>query len=112
MKPIPLLGWLVFGFCTLSWLSTYGRQWDFSGGMPTTLLSPDGKTYRDGAPIDGLSLAIATSGHEQEASLVLMVVLLVLVAAAPFQIWRFVRLQQKAFERELRRIQGHDKHEG
>jgi hypothetical protein len=111
MKPIPLLGWLVFGFCTLSWLSTYGRHWDLSGGMPTTLLSPDGKTYRDGSPVDGFTLAMARSGNEQEAWLVMATVLLVLVAAVPFQIWRFVRLQQKVFERELRRIQELDKHE-
>jgi len=67
MKVASWLGWLILGCLIVTFLGGYGKRWDLSGryGMPTTLLSPDGQTYRDGSPIDGVTLAFAKRGIEQ-----------------------------------------------
>jgi len=112
MKLVPWLGWLVFGLSTLCCVATYGKHWDFSGRyrMPTALLSPDGNTYRDGTEVDPFTLALVHGGIEQEAWLVMVGVLLVLLTAVPVQLWRH-RKHMKAFELELRRIRGMRPHE-
>ena len=107
MKMVPWLGWLVFALATACFISGYGTHWDLSGryGMPTTLFSPDGQSYRDGSPVDPVTLAIARQGIEQEARLVALGVLLVLFTVLAFQMRRFYR-NQLTFDRELRRIRG------
>ena len=116
MKLVDLLGWLVFGFFTVIFISNYGSHWDLSGRyhMPTTLLSPDGQTYRDGSPIDGVTLVLVNRGIEQEAWIVAAGVQLVLLVLLVRAMWRLPRMQLKAFDRELRRIYGmpHDGERG
>jgi hypothetical protein len=106
MKVVSLLGSLMVVALGVNWISKYGTQWDLSGRycMPTTLLSPDGQTYRDGSPIDNFTKRLVDLGIEQEAWLVMAGVLLVLFTAAAFQRRRLHRMQMKAFDRELRRI--------
>jgi hypothetical protein len=48
----------------LMWL--HGRTWEFGPhGLPVSILSADGQTYRDGSQIDALSAAIIRSGVEE-----------------------------------------------
>jgi len=105
---VPLLGWLIFGCVTVSCITKYGTQWDFSGRfrMPTTLLSPDGKTYRDGSPIDEITKMLVDRGIEQEFWLVAVGVILVGLTVVAFPKKRFQRKQETALDRELRRIYG------
>jgi hypothetical protein len=79
--------------------------------MPTTLLSPDGKTYRDGSPIDDFTLELVNRGIEQEAWLVAAAVLLVLFTVAASRMRRLYRMQKRAFENEFRRIHGMPRHD-
>jgi len=74
--------------------------------MPTTLLSPDGKTYRDGSPIDEITKMLVDRGIEQEFWLVAVGVILVGLTVVAFPKKRFQRKQETALDRELRRIYG------
>jgi hypothetical protein len=48
----------------LMWL--HGRTWEFGPhGLPVSILSADGQTYRDGSQIDVLSAGIIRSGIEE-----------------------------------------------
>ena len=52
------------------WLSTFGSHWSFGRyGMPRTLLSPDGRHFADGEPLDPMTAALVRSGHEEEVYL-------------------------------------------
>lgn len=108
MKVVPLLGWLIFGFATVNCISKYGNHWDLSGRyhMPTALLSPNGQTYRDGSPVEGVTLALVNRGIEQEAWLVAAGVMLVLLVLLVRAMRRLHRTTMAAFDRELRRIHG------
>jgi len=103
---ITTIACLVFVALGVNWLSKYGTQWDLSGRycMPTTLLSPDGKTYRDGSPVDDITLALVHRDIEQEAWLAVTGVLLVLFSAVAFEMWRLYRMEVR--DREFRRIHG------
>lgn len=77
--------------------------------MPTTLLSPDGQTYRDGSEVDPVTLALVNHGIEQEFWLVGIEVVLALIIVAVFQKRRSDRKRREAvdaFGAELRRIRG------
>jgi hypothetical protein len=104
---ITTIACLVFVALGVNWLSKYGSQWDLSGRycMPTTLLSPDGHSYRDGSPADGFTLALVDRGIEQEAWLAAAVELPALFGALALRMRRLYRVQQ-ALDRELRRIHG------
>ncbi len=108
MKGAGLLGWLIFGVSTVYCVATYGKHWDLSGKyhMPTALLSPDGKTYRDGSEVDPVTLALVRQGIEQEAMLGAVGTLVALFAVWVVKTRRAQRRQREAFEHELRRMQG------
>jgi hypothetical protein len=103
---VGVLGLLVIGIQTGSCIFLFGKHWDFSGRyhMPTSLLSPDGKSYRDGSEFDPVTYTFVKWGIEQEAWLVMVGVLLMLLIASILQDCRLHRMQRKAFERELGRI--------
>jgi hypothetical protein len=105
---LSLLGWVMMGCITVSCLSGYGRQWDLSGKyhLPTTLLAPNGKTYRDGSRIDDVTKALVDSGIEQEVELVLVVVILVFGMALQVRMRHSYRMQMKEIDRALRRNYG------
>jgi hypothetical protein len=111
MKIINCIGCLLFVGLTVNVITKYGKEWDLSGKyhMPTTLLSPDGQTYRDGSEVDPVTLALVNHGIEQEFWLVGIEVVLALVMVVVFQKQRSDRMRKEAvdaFNSELRRIRG------
>jgi hypothetical protein len=106
MKAVPLLGCLLFILLTVKNIADYGKQWDLSGRyhMPTTLLAPNGETYRDGTPIDDVTKMCVDRGIEQEVWLVALGVILILSAIAVWRMRRSYRRQLEAVDVELRRI--------
>lgn len=87
------------------WVCNYGTHWTFGRyWMPSTLLAPDGRTYRDGAEVDVMSLAIARSGFEPECYLAAATGLGLLVGTLVYKMKRLHSMQVAAFNRERRRI--------
>jgi hypothetical protein len=109
MKQIlPWLGPLVFLGLVVNFACQYGQQWRFGRyGMPSSLLSPDGRTYIDGkTEVDPVTLAMARSGKEEECYLGALLVLIILAALVVREMRGLYRMQMKEVDRELRRIHG------
>jgi hypothetical protein len=55
-------GWAIFAFALVGTAREYGVRWDFGPHGVNTLVAEDGQHYRDGTPIDQLTLAMHKSG--------------------------------------------------
>jgi hypothetical protein len=68
MKAIYCAASLVFLALAARQISMHGKEWKFGRyGIPVSILSPDGRAYADGKPIDPINLAIIQSGNEERA---------------------------------------------
>jgi hypothetical protein len=59
-----LAGWAIFAFVLVGTMREYGVRWDFGAQGFNTLVAEDGQHYRDGTPIDQITLALHRSGHD------------------------------------------------
>jgi len=72
------------------WL--HGRTWECGPhGLPVSILSPDGRTYRDGSEIDPFSNAIIRSGMEEP----------LFTAWAAFMCWSAYELRRRKHVRDI-----------
>jgi hypothetical protein len=72
------------------WL--HGRTWECGPhGLPVSILSPDGRTYRDGSEIDPYSNAIIRSGMEEP----------LFIAWAAFMCWSAYELRRCKHVRDI-----------
>ncbi len=72
------------------WL--HGRTWECGPhGLPVSILSPDGRTYRDGSEIDPYSSAIIRSGMEEP----------LFTAWAAFMCWSAYELRRRKHVRDI-----------
>lgn len=98
------LGWLLFAGLLVYFLSGYGSRWEFGRcAMPSTLLAADGEHHPDGSEVDAVTLALARSGYEQEAYLLLLGIMVAIWVVGGWLIWRRHQ-QHRARLEELRRL--------
>ncbi len=70
---IPLLGWAIFLYGAIHFVSSKGSQWEFGRYyMPRTLVAADGCCYPDGEPIPLPILALVRADIEEEVTLALV----------------------------------------
>jgi hypothetical protein len=94
-RTVPLSAWLAIGLFaafTFGMLCRHGREWEFSRhGIPVSVLSPDGQTYRNGNEIDPFMLSIIRSGNEEAIMAGILGVMLASLGLLAYQIWAFKR---------------------
>ena len=61
---VSLAGWSIFLFVAVGTAFQYGKRWEVGPQGFNTLVADDGRHYRDGTPIDQITLALHRSGHD------------------------------------------------
>jgi hypothetical protein len=69
---VSLAGWSIFLFVAVGTAFQYGKRWEVGPQGFNTLVASDGEHYRDGTPIDQLTLALNKSGHEGSIQLAML----------------------------------------
>jgi hypothetical protein len=105
---LPGLGWLLFLFSTFNVVTGHGTRWAFSQkGMPVSLVAEDGLHYRDGTPIDAISLGMIHAGVEEDVLLTIFSVIgsaLLWVAYESVQYFRAAKAYNAVLDEEEARF--------
>jgi hypothetical protein len=90
------LGYFAFFGIIFYFLSLHGREWEFGRYfMPRSLVNETGVEFRNGAKIDGATLALIKAGKEEEMYLAIGGIVLSVIAVYGMLIYRDHRRHQK-----------------
>lgn len=105
-KLCSLAGWAIFLVVLVGTAMQYGKRWDFGAHGFNTLVAEDGEHYRDGTPIDNITLALHKSGHEGSIQLAMLGIIGALLAYIACMIFRTQHRLEKLWQ-SYRRTFGH-----
>jgi hypothetical protein len=92
-----ILGWVVFIGLAGNFALQHGSWWEFGKfGMPHTLVAADGVHHPNGEEIDPVTLAMARSGVEEEAMLVGLCGVALLMAYVVWLRYQTARLRDRS----------------
>jgi hypothetical protein len=89
-------GYIVLPGIVIYFLSLHGSEWEFGRYcMPRSLVNETGVEFRNGAKIDGITLALVKADNEEEMYLAFLGVLVGILAGASALIYRDYRRHEK-----------------
>jgi hypothetical protein len=96
-----LFGGLIFLFLAGVFVQKYGNEWEIGPhGLPQTAMAEDGWHYRNGKPIDPITLSMARAGYDEIFSFVILSIFVV----CGIGILRLEYLKRTAWERERKKF--------
>jgi hypothetical protein len=101
-----LAGWAIFLAVGVGFALQHGKRWEFGPhGVTRLLVAEDGINYRDGTPIDPLTLSLHKSGQYETCQFVMLGILGALLARLAY---RTRRDHQIEMQQAMSRLADHE----